>query len=105
MQVGVMIAAFQAGWMYPAGGTQRALAHCQDLGAGPEWLYVCQTLGLGPSSAPYQLQAVEPLQLLFLFLLFRATCEAYGNSQARGLKGAAAANLHHSHSNAGSLTH
>ena len=37
-----------------------------------------------------------------LFLLFRATPVAYGSSQARGPTGAAAAGLHHSHSNMGS---
>ena len=58
---------------------------------------------------------------LFLFLLFRAAPAAYGGSQTRGLIGATAAGLHHSHShggiwaasvtyttvhgNAGSLTH
>ena len=36
------------------------------------------------------------------FCLFRATPAAYGGSQARGLIGAVAAGLHHSHSNAGS---
>ena len=44
------------------------------------------------------------LQLfLFLFfpLLFRAAPAAYGSSQARNQIGAAAASLHHSHSNAG----
>ena len=35
-----------------------------------------------------------------LFLLFRATCVAYGGSQARGLIRAVAVGLHHSHSNA-----
>ena len=43
--------------------------------------------------------------LNFLFLLFRATPEAYGGSQARGQIRAGAAGLHHSHSNTGSLTH
>ena len=38
---------------------------------------------------------------LFLFLIFRATPAAYGNSQARGGMGAAAASLCHSHSNTG----
>ena len=49
---------------------------------------------------------------LFYFILFfclfaisRAAPVAYGGSQARGLIGAVAAGLHHSHSNAGSLTH
>ena len=37
-----------------------------------------------------------------LFLLFRATPTAYGDSQARGPIGVTAAGLHHSHSNAGS---
>ena len=38
------------------------------------------------------------------FLLFRAALEACGGSQARGLIGARAADLHHSHSHPGSLT-
>ena len=42
---------------------------------------------------------------VFFFLLFRAAPEAYGGSQARGLLGAVAAGLHHSHSNAGSEPH
>ena len=37
-----------------------------------------------------------------LFVVFRATPVVYGGSQARGLIGAVAASLHHSHSNAGS---
>ena len=41
----------------------------------------------------------------FSFLLFRATPAVYGSSQARGRIGAAAANLYHSHSNAGSKPH
>ena len=39
---------------------------------------------------------------LLLLLLFRAEPTAYGSSQDRGPVGAAAAGLHHSHSN---LTH
>ena len=35
-------------------------------------------------------------------LLFRAASAAYGRSQAKGHIGAAAASLHHSHSNVGS---
>ena len=39
----------------------------------------------------------------FVFLLFLwAAPAAYGGSQARGLIGAVAASLHHSHSNSGS---
>ena len=37
-----------------------------------------------------------------LFGFSRATRRAYGSSQARGLIGAAAASLHHSHGNVGS---
>ena len=36
------------------------------------------------------------------FCLFRATPEACGGSQARGLIGGVATSLHHSHSNSGS---
>ena len=36
-----------------------------------------------------------------LFLLFRDASAAYGSSQARGQIGAAAASLHHNHSNLG----
>ena len=42
---------------------------------------------------------------LFIFLLFRAVPVTYGSSQARGQIRAAAASLHHSHSNARSLTY
>ena len=42
----------------------------------------------------------------FLFIyLFRATLKVYGGAQAKGWIGAVATGLHHSHSNAGSLTH
>ena len=42
----------------------------------------------------------EAFFLIFFFpFLFTATGEAYGSSQARELIGAAAARLHHSHSN------
>ena len=41
----------------------------------------------------------------FFFFLFRAISVAYGNSQARGRIGAAAASLYHNHSKAGSLTY
>ena len=48
-------------------------------------------------------------QALFLFFSFSflfsmATLAAYGSSRARGQIGAAAAGLHHTHSNTGSLT-
>ena len=42
---------------------------------------------------------------IFFVCLFRVAPVAYGSSQARGQNGAAAAGLHHSHSNAGSEQH
>ena len=48
------------------------------------------------------------LLFIYLFCLFAiswATPAAYGGSQARGLIGAVAAGLHHSHSNTGSEPH
>ena len=42
---------------------------------------------------------------VFFFLLFKAVPTSYGGSQARGPVGPVAAGLHHSHSNAGPLTH
>ena len=52
---------------------------------------------------------LEPGRISSFFVvvvgLFRVTHVAYGNSQARALIGAAAACLHHTHSNAGSKSH
>ena len=49
---------------------------------------------------------IFPFESFFFFFgLFGATPMAYGNSQARGQIGAVAAGLHHSHSNAGSVSH
>ena len=48
--------------------------------------------------------AISPFCKIF-FCLFRATPAAYGSAQARGQIGAAAASLHHSHSNTGSQPH
>ena len=45
------------------------------------------------------------LFFVFCFLRFRATPTAYRGTQARGWIRAVATSLHHSHSNAGSLTH
>ena len=42
---------------------------------------------------------------LFFFAFSRAASTAHGGSQDRGLIRAVAVSLHHSHSNAGSLTH
>ena len=41
----------------------------------------------------------------FFFLLFRASLVACGSQLGASIRAAAAAGLHHSHSNAGSLTH
>ena len=53
-----------------------------------------------------ELEIVYHIQVYFisfyLFFLFRATPVTYGSSQVRGRIGAAAAGLHHSHSNVGS---
>ena len=68
----------------------RALALSSSLGLLWRKLYGCRIFS--PPS-------------FFLFLVFRATPTAYGNSQARGLIGATAAGLHHSHSNVGSKPH
>ena len=49
--------------------------------------------------------AQQPCEHVFFFYLFafsRAASAAYVGSQARGLIGAVATGLHHSHSNAGS---
>ena len=46
-----------------------------------------------------------PPPLFFSLPLFKAVFAAYVSSQARGLIGAAAADLHHSHSNMGSEPH
>ena len=43
-----------------------------------------------------------PASIFFFLFLLRATCVAYGASQARGPIRAAAAGLHHSHSHVGS---
>ena len=45
------------------------------------------------------LGAFFSFSFLFYFLLFRGALAAYGGSQARGLIGATAADLHHSHGN------
>ena len=50
---------------------------------------------------------IQPFNTFFFFhfCLFRAAAVAYRGSQARGLIGAVAARLHHSHSNVGSELH
>ena len=58
--------------------------------------------------ATNSLHSIPPLFILFMYFvfLFRATPAAHGISQARGQIGAAAAGLHHNHSNkAGSEPH
>ena len=50
----------------------------------------------------YKKICITQIIYIYIFWLFRATSVAYGSSQARGPVGAAAAGLHHSHSNTGS---
>ena len=57
-----------------------------------------------PSLSPFPPWNCNNLFLSFFFL-FKAAPVASGSSQARGRIGAAAASLHHSHSNAGSEWH
>ena len=52
-----------------------------------------------------QVSSLYIWHMIFFFFLFRAISVAYGNSQARGRIGAAAASLYHNHSKAGSLTY
>ena len=55
----------------------------------------------GPESATTNcIVCQQILFFFFLFCLFRAEPKAYGGSQARGLNGAVAAGLCHSHDNA-----
>ena len=49
--------------------------------------------------------SIFSLHSFLYFYLLRATPTAYGSSQARGLIGAVAAGLHHSHSNVRSKPH
>ena len=56
----------------------------------------------GPVSVCKDLPSRSFFFLSFFFLLFGAALAACGGSQARGLIGAIAAGLHHSHSNMGS---
>ena len=60
--------------------------------------------GPGIESEPQQQHELcsDNTRSFFLGGLFRATLGAYGGSQARGPTVAAAAGLHHSHSNVGS---
>ena len=62
---------------------------------------------LGVPAVAQVAAAVWVLSFLFFFLFFffRAAPAAYGGSQVRGLIGAAAAGLPHSHSNVGSEPH
>ena len=58
------------------------------------------------SQFAYTMKSFYYLFIYFcLFFFSRAAPAAYDGSQARGLMGAVAAGLHHSHSNAGSEPH
>ena len=68
-----------------------------------------QSLYRSPEVKVYITEAFNfPMEFFFfscLLSLFRAAPPAYGASQGRGWNGAIAAGLHHSYSNARSLTH
>ena len=66
------------------------------------WVVMILFSLLGVHQTPWICGFVLFFCLCFLFCLLGATPIAYGSSQARGQIGAAAAGLHHSHSNAGS---
>ena len=61
-------------------------------------IWVLLTFSTGTFEVPHSF-------FFFFFCLFRAAPAVYGGSQARGLTGAAATHLHHSHSNVGSKPH
>ena len=77
----------------------------------------CSCVSTSSFNALYQAGGLDPrlcldpscccwiLFFCFLFCLFWATPMAYGNSQVRGLIGAAPTSLRHSHSNLGSEPH
>ena len=54
---------------------------------------------------PYDMKSTFIVILFVCFLLLKTAPAVYGGSQARGLIGAIAASLHHSHSNVGSEPH
>jgi len=65
-------------------------------------LYLSLLSSSYPCPTPCSLPPEATNLISFSFLFFRAAPKAYGGSQARGLIGAVAAGLHHSHSNGGS---
>ena len=77
----------------------------------PDCLYLIQLTPLVfhllfvTTSWHYEPPHFSPICNVIFFFFFRATPVAHGISQARGRIWAIAAGLHHSHSNAGSLTH
>ena len=80
--------------------SSNSLTTRRHLGAGCPLMIYCQ------NAIPNRGTVVGTFSfLLFFFLLLRATPKACGSSQARGRIKAAAAGLHHSHSNTGSELH
>ena len=68
---------------------------CSDLHSNESlWLLKGRTGGRGGGQAQ---RGPERLFFFFFFVFSRATPVAYGRSQARGLSGAVATSLHHSH--------
>ena len=101
-----------AAWSEPGGGPGKGLEQARPLlkarqDCSPQPMPTC------PDSCPGQIPSLLSTtqtwtHLIYLSLsislsiYFRAAPAAYGNSQARDPVGAAAAHLHHSHSNSGS---
>ena len=75
-----------------------------DAGSATLGIYFLHHLAIRPLGADHVL-VPEPCFVLFCFLSFWAAPRAYGGSQTRGQIGAAAACLHHSHSNTRSEPH
>ena len=93
---------------------REALAHLQEVRPNMESVHLhCKMITRSPSLKIVLSAALASVIhsteifidiCFFFFLLFSAAPSAYGSCQARGQIRAAAASLHHSHSNARSLT-
>ena len=82
-----------------------------NLGLRSDDLNKCSELTSSENDCPFLFFDILFHFILFYFIYFclfafsRTVPVAYGGSQARGLIGAVASGLHHSHSNAGSINH
>ena len=69
------------------------------------WLKIGNFNCISQNPTGSMMKPMDSQENIFIFIFFvfsRAALVAYGGSQARGLIGAVAAGLHHSHSNLGS---